>query len=220
MTKILCLANSRKYGDRCIAGIDLETGQWIRPVSEQEWGRIPLEQAVLDGMPIQPLDVIDVPLESYGRGYECENRLIRRGTWQRVGQVSLEETAPYWESALLHSDCPDHATSVSYGFLLSLPIAQRRTLQILQVNRMPVCQSGKGWRGRLALANGFSFFANITDPTFCHKLDQGYRPSNPCVVVLSFGQPWKKPNSTEENRCYRLIAAVLEVNHQPLLNCG
>jgi hypothetical protein len=50
----ICLANSKKYGDRCVAGIELkqndngkhtivrENGRpkWIRPVSEKEFGQI------------------------------------------------------------------------------------------------------------------------------------------------------------------------------------
>ncbi|WP_062398361.1 hypothetical protein [Methanogenium cariaci] len=31
--EILILANSRKYGGRCIAGIDINTNEWIRPIN-------------------------------------------------------------------------------------------------------------------------------------------------------------------------------------------
>jgi len=31
---MVCLANSRKNGKRCIAGIDLDTGNWVRPVKK------------------------------------------------------------------------------------------------------------------------------------------------------------------------------------------
>jgi hypothetical protein len=50
----ICLANSKKYGDRCVAGIELKQNQdgkhtivrengrpkWIRPISEKEFGQI------------------------------------------------------------------------------------------------------------------------------------------------------------------------------------
>ena len=32
-TKIICLANFWKHGERCIAGINLNTKKWISPVS-------------------------------------------------------------------------------------------------------------------------------------------------------------------------------------------
>jgi hypothetical protein len=31
MVKIICLANSWKHGERCIAGINPDTKKWIRP---------------------------------------------------------------------------------------------------------------------------------------------------------------------------------------------
>ena len=38
--EMLCLANSRKRGGRCVAGIDLKTGRWIRPVSARHEGSL------------------------------------------------------------------------------------------------------------------------------------------------------------------------------------
>ncbi|MFP5272720.1 dual OB domain-containing protein [Coleofasciculus sp.] len=37
MKKIICLANSRKLDERCIAGIDLNTGKWVRPVCDDRY---------------------------------------------------------------------------------------------------------------------------------------------------------------------------------------
>ena len=36
--RLLVLANSKKFNGRCIAGIDLDSGKWIRPVSNTEHG--------------------------------------------------------------------------------------------------------------------------------------------------------------------------------------
>jgi len=32
--KIICLANSRKYGGRCIAGKEIRSRNWIRPIRD------------------------------------------------------------------------------------------------------------------------------------------------------------------------------------------
>lgn len=32
--RMICLANSRKIGGRCVAGIDVNTGEWVRPVRD------------------------------------------------------------------------------------------------------------------------------------------------------------------------------------------
>jgi hypothetical protein len=36
MTEIVCLANSRKHNNKCVAGLNLKTGQWIRPITNTE----------------------------------------------------------------------------------------------------------------------------------------------------------------------------------------
>ena len=67
-TEILCLANSKKLGGRCLAGLswpDLQT--WIRPVERaREHGEIPSNRTQVDSPEgrrwIRPLDVINVGL--------------------------------------------------------------------------------------------------------------------------------------------------------------
>jgi hypothetical protein len=44
--EIVCLANSRKAGGRCIAGVRTDTGAWVRPVSSGREGT--LRPALLD----------------------------------------------------------------------------------------------------------------------------------------------------------------------------
>src|SRR5215211_2344269 len=83
MTRIVCLANSWKRSERCVAGIDLGTGRWVRPVTASIDGSVPRHvRAVRKGEP-GLLDQIDLPLASTGPdfGFECENRLILPGRW-------------------------------------------------------------------------------------------------------------------------------------------
>jgi hypothetical protein len=62
MVKIICLANSKKNGDRCIAGIDICTEKWIRPVSKLQDGKIPVNRSLVNGKEPQLLDILDIPL--------------------------------------------------------------------------------------------------------------------------------------------------------------
>ena len=48
-TRIICLANSFKHTERCIAGIDLVTGKCVRPVSDLDDGRVPQKIRLIDG---------------------------------------------------------------------------------------------------------------------------------------------------------------------------
>jgi hypothetical protein len=60
---IVCLANSYKHGGRCIAGIDLDTGAWIRLGGKSPDGAlIPAEYLLSDGSEPRLLDLIEVEL--------------------------------------------------------------------------------------------------------------------------------------------------------------
>ena len=78
---IVCLANSRKHGERCIAGIDRETGRWVRPVSGLDDGRVPRARQLVDGRDVQLLDLVRVPLAETGPdfGFEWENLSLLPG---------------------------------------------------------------------------------------------------------------------------------------------
>lgn len=212
MASIICLANSLKHNGRCVAGIDIATGQWIRPVSRLSSGRISVERSTINGEPIQPLDLVEIPLANTGQGYECENRLILPGDWQRLDKVGAETMLQYCEQELLYSDHNDWINAVPYSYLLILPLEERRTLQIIETHHFRVWQNEYGkWKGGIPLTDGTRMVANITDPVLCRKLHEGYVLNQRCLVALSFSQPWKKPDVDSELLCYRLIVGVVEL---------
>ena len=59
MARVVCLANSYKHGERCIAGKLLETGAWVRPVSDVGHGEIPWKARLIVGREPELLDVLD-----------------------------------------------------------------------------------------------------------------------------------------------------------------
>ncbi|WP_420889792.1 dual OB domain-containing protein [Fischerella thermalis] len=63
------------HGDRCIAGIEISTGKWIRPVTNLEFGQVPKEMCLVDGEEPKLLDILEIPLIDTCFGYELENRL-------------------------------------------------------------------------------------------------------------------------------------------------
>jgi hypothetical protein len=79
---IVCLANSRKHGKRCVAGKEIVNNQlthhWIRPVSRHESGSLSEVNTMLEkGKGPQLLDVITIPLlQHQTHDYQTENYLI------------------------------------------------------------------------------------------------------------------------------------------------
>jgi len=89
--RIICLANSRKLGDRCIAGRELladgRVGSWVRPVSARPDEAISLlEMRYANGGNPQLLDVIDITfIGPRPKSNQPENWLIDSGYyWQKV----------------------------------------------------------------------------------------------------------------------------------------
>ena len=111
--RIVCLANSRKLGGRCIAGkewlADSVSGQWIRPVSDREFEEVSAysayEQRYRDGSDPLVLNIMDVPvLRANPKTFQQENWLIDSARrWVQVGRIGWEDLptridgdAPLW----------------------------------------------------------------------------------------------------------------------------
>ena len=210
MRQIICLANSKKHGDRCIAGIETSTGKWIRPITNLDDGRVPINICLVDGEEPKPLDILEIPLATTGSGYECENRSILPGSWQRVGKACPADLVKYCEQEILHSQS---VNAVPFSFLRSLPLHQRRTLQLIRITKLNLTlyqDTGK-WEASLPTLNGQRMRAKITDLNFTERLNQGNTIENECLVTISLGQPWRKIVA-DELFCWKLVAGVIELS--------
>ena len=81
--KLVILAESAKYNNFCVAGIDIDTGEWIRPISE----KTELEEAVPlddlkypDGSRVELLDVVEIKFSdrSANNPIQPENFFLQR----------------------------------------------------------------------------------------------------------------------------------------------
>ena len=94
--RLLVLANSKKFNGRCIAGIDLDSGNWIRPVSKTEHGEFTgAECSITVGgsrRQVQSLDVIEVVVGSSKPGVgHPEDIQTNHGNWKHLTSISIEE---------------------------------------------------------------------------------------------------------------------------------
>ena len=86
-TTFICLANSKKYGERCISGIVVEKSdsgnfnvvkddslpKWIRPISNLEHGEIPVK-LIKD---IKVLDIVELEItQNCPDGYQLRKCLF------------------------------------------------------------------------------------------------------------------------------------------------
>jgi hypothetical protein len=102
-TLFVCLANSKKYGERCIAGIELKREndgslslvkenskpKWLRPVSSAEHGEVAAH--IVNHIKLNDIVEIDV-LEYCPKGYQSENVLFDVNSLKVVGNIALSAT--------------------------------------------------------------------------------------------------------------------------------
>lgn len=221
LTRFVVLANSWKHQDWCLAGIDLETGKWVRPVTELEDGRVPKARMDLDGHFPALLDVLEAPLDTTGPdfGFECENRTILSGKWRRVGRLTPQDVLKYatQPDLVLHNE----KKYVSVGELRRKPFHQRTTLQLIKVDDFRVRDARKtdttkpNWVG-VIMSGEKELEVKITDPVYSNKLNRGWKAARECLLTMSLGMPYKPPEWGEKGKpvCWKLIAGILELRER------
>ncbi len=203
--EIICLANSYKNGGRCIAGINRETGSWVRPISDLDDSRIPLDDHRIMAENIKILDVLEIPLDDQRRKYEIENcHYHAYRSWQVIRRAGVTDILHFREKILLH---PDFQKSIPFSYFEEQsPV---KTLQLIEVKQLKCFQDDqRKWRAMIHDSHygvGDCTFS-ITDPLILESLKNGRNISNHCLLTMSFGQPWKV-----DDRCYRLVAGVVEL---------
>lgn len=224
LRKIVCLANSWKNRERCLAGIDLDSEKWVRPVCDRDErysndGRIPRSVRLLEGREPELLDIIEIPLSHTGNnfGFECENLSILSGPWRYLGKAQAASLIKYCSGFkhILHNS----EKAVSPDYLRSRPSVQRRSLQLVQVNDFSVAKNkgGSGWRGTFSSHGARLVNAKITDPILTEKLEEGHSPSPVCLLTMSLSMPFPLNEPNTPPLCWKLIAGVIELPSQQCL---
>ena len=100
-TLFICLANSKKLGDRCVAGIEVEKidntyqaikkqgkPNWLRPISKSQHGEI--SKALVSKVSL--MDIIEIDIEEKcPKGYQAENVTFKSDSIKKVGAINLSE---------------------------------------------------------------------------------------------------------------------------------
>lgn len=96
---IVILARSAKHNNYCVAGIELGSNNWIRPVTSDEeiQGAIPAATLTYaDKTEVQPLDLVQIEFTNAAASeIQPENFYFAGTTWKKFGHWNLAEFEKY-----------------------------------------------------------------------------------------------------------------------------
>ncbi len=217
VARFVCLANSRKLGGRCVAGLrirdrKIEKHDWVRPVSTSERGEVPIPQYASGGA-MRLGDIVrfregsSVP---HGPGYQPEN-VEFAGPWENEGRVT-------WNELCSHAERPTEpwpvGTSSSMGsndrFLLQQAVQVDRSLTLQRVKNLRLSTLKSSFNGAIEVRGEFMVGTTllrlrVTDPVVEQQLQASQQAQvlPDTLVCLSLGEPL-------QGYVYKLIAGIIQ----------
>ena len=208
MARIVCLANSFKRNDRCIAGIDLETNRWVRPIGEGDEGAIGRERLV-NGAEPELLDILDIPIGPLAIDHGCqpENRVLESGRWRKLGEMSKRDVLGLVEntdSCLLHNR--DKKVCLS-EFGTTIPQSKWKSLQLIRVPNTRFQENQWGKKECLFNYKGTHYTLKTTYP----NVEKYLGKKGDFILTISMGGPYRRKQE-DELCCWKMVAGVIELS--------
>ncbi|HPD14238.1 MAG TPA: hypothetical protein PLE19_04780 [Planctomycetota bacterium] len=203
---LIILANSRKMGNRCIAGIDASSGEWVRPCFGAGEEGIPWPVRQVDGVEPKLLDVISIPLADDGphRDIQPENCTLLEGAWRRVGEAKTKDVRRHVQKTgfVLH----DAHSHIPVSALRRLHEADRASLCLVEAHvEFTTEGTRRGKRVNAAFTFGcYTYCLPVTDFEFERQFPAYSRDEADCLLAVSLGTPFG-------NCCYKFAAGVIRL---------
>ena len=212
MARLVCLANSIRHDGRCVAGIDLDTGEWVRPVPPGGGG-IPYQRTCINGQTVELLDVVEIGITNTNPGtkYQCENREMRDRPWKLLDKMEPQDILQYCDDTtpILHTD----ADRVSPEVLEALDPDEWTSLHLVRARRLSFAHdyfNPQRWRAHFQDSAGNMYSLKVTDPVASNSLRQGDKFDKQSILTVSLVEPWAPSDGSLPELCYKLVAAVIE----------
>lgn len=200
-TEVVVLANSIKHGQHCVAGKCVNTGRWIRPVSNLQGGELSHQQARIQNphgtFSVKPLQKALIGLAQHAPlPHQPENYLIDNTVWVQnylfdAGQLNtlLDTPVDLWGDG----NRVDHAL-ITAGFY-----QVHQSLYLVQVENLRLYYIDDNKRRASFSYRGIDYDLAATDPRF----DEIVRDNLPTsgILCVSLGEQY-------QGYCYKLVATI------------
>lgn len=219
--KMVCLAYSRKPPGICVAGKDIETGEWIRPVKNEEGGALdPNDTRYPDGNLPELLDIIEIAFEkNVAKTFQPENKLIAAGQWKKTGRYDISQIARLLDNHKELFRNSKYSSSLKYEDIIKDPIGYSLCLITPEKLKFTFSRDEDKKKDKVRAVfqyKGCGYDLSVTDIVFESLMKSTAHGdslpiSNPenYFFCVSLGEPWKKEEGKDEY-CYKLVAGVVK----------
>ncbi|MGQ0592727.1 MAG: dual OB domain-containing protein [Gammaproteobacteria bacterium] len=204
---IVVFANSVKHGKHCVAGKDVQTRQWIRPVSDVGGSELDHHQCVCVNpygtFAVKPLQKVEIGIASHcPLVNQPENYLVGGDEWNQRYKVEPAEVAEYL-------DAPDSlwgiGNRVTFSSIESGILQIEQSLYLVKVDDLKIYKNPDNKRRASFFYNGNGYDLPVTDPNFENHLNN---PQHQGVLCVSLGEK-HDPSGGENYSCYKIVATII-----------
>ena len=207
------LAKSSMWGNFCVAGIDIDTGKWVRFVSYEKGEPLADYQLIFvnSGGSCEPLDVGRIGIaQRIPRRNHTEDCMIKYSPWLKIGKLKFEDVLkihPAEDHKFIFGNANNYITEYEmqrFRFNYSLILIHVEKLEIFFENNFT-----GNIRGRA------NFIYNGVKYRFIRVTDTGYEPDEQAGISKEFRIMLPRaylvmsmPVSPFQGRYYKLIAKI------------
>ncbi len=227
--EMVCLANSRKRKGRCVAGLRTDGQGWIRPVGSNAEGILhPYHYTLHNNTEAQALDVLRVDCSrACAKPHHPEDWVAQPVSWRLISRPVSAEQIQWLRSHLASGPHLLGCTQdkIAHRVLQARPAAHSLALIAPQKLQWLVKVGVDGERKVRALfeLNGAEYNLSLTDPIMEGRLQHlpvgahsrasaRLKDGDDVWLTVSLSEPFA-PDGSDEEHCYKLVAAVIVIPH-------
>lgn len=198
--EIVILANSIKHGQHCVAGKCMNTGRWIRPVSNPQGAELSHEQAKCQNpygtYGVKPLQKVQMGLSQHvPLPHQPENYLIDGNLWTQNFSIGLGDLSHHLDQP---ADIWGQGDRVQHALITSGIYAVTQSLYLIQAIGLTLYNNG-GKRRASFIYNGLAYDLAVTDPKFDEIVTANLQVQQ--ILCISLGEEY-------QGYCYKLVATI------------
>jgi hypothetical protein len=199
--EMVILANSVKHGAHCVAGKEINTKEWVRPVGNENGSALSHEQVMCinpyGSYPVKPMQKIIMALESHvPKINQPENFQVDGSSWTQHYKISEADLDRYLDHP---DDLWGAGDRVVFDKIKTGAVTISNSLCLIKVESLKLYKCSDDKRRCSFIYKGFDYNLAATDPMFDKLLSSS--PVLQGILCISLGEEY-------HGYCYKLVASI------------